>query len=326
MSEMKLFENAIALPAELLEELQATSMSGGSGGMPRISIKGSRFRQIVGGEQVAVNEGNSMNIVIIEAAPLSRVYYAGSYNADVATSPTCWSSDTNAPDDDVLASDRQSDRCLDCEMNVKGSGQNESRACRFGQRLAIVPEGLTDQVYQMQLPATSIFGDVEANNMPMQAYGKFLNAHKTPAIAIVTQAFFDVDSEVPKLFFKPVRPLEQDELTEVLALRSHPDTKQAVTLSMSNGAADKEPEKLAPLYSEDEGEEPEEKPKPKAKAKARAKPKAKAKAKEEEPEEEEEEEEVAEPTKMKTSKGKAVPEDDGDEDDELASLLDQWDD
>ena len=74
MSEMKLFENAIALPAELLEELQATSnnlMSGGSGGMPRISIKGSRFRQIVGGEQVAVNEGNSMNIVIIEAAPLA---------------------------------------------------------------------------------------------------------------------------------------------------------------------------------------------------------------------------------------------------------------
>ena len=85
----------------------------------------------------------------------------------------------------------QAARCMDCPQNIKGSGQGESRACRFSQRLAVLLEGAMDTVYQLQLPATSIFGEAKDGKMGMQAYAKYLKAHKTPSIAVVTQAYFD---------------------------------------------------------------------------------------------------------------------------------------
>ena len=77
----------------------------------------------------------------------------------MVTAPTCWSSDTDKPDDNVDAP--QASRCADCEQNVKGSGKGESRACRYSQKIAVSLEEDMDNVYQMQLPATSIFGDTK---------------------------------------------------------------------------------------------------------------------------------------------------------------------
>lgn len=161
-------------------------------------------------------------------------------------------------------------RCMDCPMNIKGSGQGESRACRFQQRLAVALEGQLDKVYQMQLPATSVFGKGDDGKMPMQAYARFLNEHDTPPIAVVTEMYFDDDSDVPKLFFKPVRPLEEAELQQVASLLEHPDTKRAITFSVAKpkeeggvSAAltkpEPEPNKVKKAKVKvDEGDEPEE--------------------------------------------------------------------
>ena len=122
-------------------------------------------------------------------------------------------------------------------MNIKGSGQGDSRACRFSQRLAITLEGKPDEVYQLQLPATSIFGEAKGNNMGMQAYARFLQAHNTPHIAVVTEMRFDENSETPKLHFKPIRGLEEEELIAAVAARDSEDAKKAVTMTVSKAAS-----------------------------------------------------------------------------------------
>ena len=188
---------------------------------------------MLGGEQLAVSKEDAMEIVIVDAARIARTFYAGQYSADNPTAPQCWSADTNAPSPDVPEDQRQAPRCLECPQNVKGSGMGNSRACRFSQRLAVAFPGDLDKIYQLQLPATSIFGETKDGKMPMQAYAKFLSANNTPAAAIVTLMYFDENSEVPKLFFKPVRPLEQEELEKVVEMREHPDTKRAITMTVA---------------------------------------------------------------------------------------------
>ena len=89
------------------------------------------------------------------------------------------------------------------------------------------------EVYQINLPSTSVFGDAEGKKMPLQAYGRYLKAHNTHAISIVTEMRFDIDSATPKLIFKPVRALEENELKAALEMRDHADTVKAITLNVS---------------------------------------------------------------------------------------------
>ena len=190
---------------------------------------------------------------------------------------------------------------MDCPQNVKCSGQGQGRACRFSQRLAIAFPQKMDEIYQLQLPATSIFGEAKDNKMPMQAYAKFLQANNTPAIAIVTEMYFDENSEVPKLFFKPVRPLTEEELAKAVEVREHQDTKRAVTMTVAQTDG---VQKL----------EVKEAPKPASKPRANA-------IQEEEPEVEVAEEAVSEPKKVR-KKAEPPPADDAD----LADIVDSlWD-
>lgn len=237
MSDMTLFEGNSLVSSDLFKKLQETddNLTGGSGGIKshRISLRGGRFRELVNGEQVNVKSDGFLNVVVINAAKLSRTYYKGAYDAENPSAPTCWSPDTQTPSADVPKDQIQASRCMDCPQNIKGSGQGESRACRFSQRLAILLEGQMSTVYQLQLPATSIFGEARDGNMGMQAYAKYLKAHKTPSIAVVTQMSFDENSDTPKLFFKAVRPLNEDELNQAVSMKDSEDAIKAITLTVS---------------------------------------------------------------------------------------------
>jgi hypothetical protein len=215
-----------------LQDMNKT-LAGGAGGGKRLSIKGNKFRLFVDGEQVSVSKEDSMNIVVVNAAAVSRTYYEGSYDPNNPSAPSCWSVDTRVPAPEVPVEQRKASRCADCPMNVKGSGQGDSRACRFNQRLAITLEGKPDEVYQLQLPATSLFGEAKGGNMGMQAYAKLLNAHNTPIIAVLTEMRFDENAETPKLFFKPVRPLTEEELEAAVKAKDSEDAIKAITLTVA---------------------------------------------------------------------------------------------
>jgi len=251
-------------------------LGGGAGGMRRISIRGGRFREMINGEQVRVNSSGQLNLVILDSSPIGRTYFEGVYDPENPTAPTCWSADSETPAADVPADQRKATACRNCPMNIKGSGQgNNSRACRFNLRLAVALENNYSDVYQLQLPATSLFGDAKDGKMGMQAYARFMDANGLPVGAVVTTAYFDENSETPKLYFKPARPLEdEDELPQVLELMQHPDVKRATDLTVqvastesadapaSEGAKTKakakakaEPE-TEPDAGEDDGSEP----------------------------------------------------------------------
>lgn len=322
MSELDMFKGNSLISGDLMKDLLETNkklMGGAGGGIPRISIRGGRFRLMENGEQVSVSKLDTMNILVIDAGVISRTYYEGTYDAANTAPPVCWSTDSRVPSPSVPEDQRKASRCADCPMNVKGSGQGNSRACRFSQRLAVMLEGDLEKVYQLQIPATSIFGDANGKDMGMQAYVKFLHARNAPVQAVLTEMRFDDDSETPKLFFGPKRALSEEEVGAVLEMRGSDAVEEALTLTVSKsdnaqGARDG-------AVGDDEVDIDDPKPKPKTKTKAKAKAEAEEPA-DEGVAEEEEGEEIEEPKKAKAKSKPAEAVEKGD----LASILDQWDD
>jgi hypothetical protein len=193
--------------------------------MRRISIQGAKFSGVP-------NCTDKVDVVIVNAGPVSRSYYEGVFDSQFKKAPTCWSVDTQRPAAEVPEGQRQSSRCMDCSHNIRGSGAKGGRACRFHQRLAVVEESDFDTVYQLQVPASSIFGkEASKSCMPLQAYAKFLSGHGTPSMAVVTRISFDENSSVPKLFFYPRRALEEEELGTIRLLVDRDDVLEAITTS-----------------------------------------------------------------------------------------------
>lgn len=236
MSDLAIFKNTnLALLQDVKDDLNDT-LSGANGVMNRrISIKGGVFREIINGKEVRSIEDRAMNIVIVKAAPIHSIYFAGEYVEGQVAKPSCWSSNTQTPDASVPAETKQAERCMDCPQNVKGSGGGESRACKRKQRIAVLLDGAIErkEVYQVELPGQSVFGDGENGKMPLQAYGRYLKAHNTPAIAVVTEMRLDTASATPKLVFKAVRPLEETELRAAIEAQNGEEAARAVTLTVS---------------------------------------------------------------------------------------------
>ena len=303
MSEMTLFsKGGNTLPAHLKNlQLDATTkalMGGsGNGGGKRISIRGNVFRMMVDGKEIAQNEDRAMNIIIAAAnANVSRTFYAGTYQEGQAMAPTCWSNDGVTPD--IKSEQPQASKCASCQQNIKGSGQGDSRACRFSQRLAVLLENdIRGDIYQLTLPAQSIFGAAENGKMPLKSYAKFLGSHGLPVTAVVTEMRFDTASATPRLTFKAVRPLNEEELAMTQDKGQSTEAKLAIaaTAAQMDGATKAEfirPTDMGKMLDVDE-------------AKAMATVKA-TKA--------EVVEETAEPTKRTK---KAAPKD-------VADILDDW--
>lgn len=302
----------------------AKALAGGAGGAgKRISIKGGVFRLISGGKEVAAIDERYLDVVLVNAAPkVSRVFYMKKYDADTPAAPDCWSADGETPSPE--SENKQATKCSECSQNIAGSGQGNSRACRYQQRLAVVlANDMEGDVLQLALPATSIFGKEDGENRPLQAYARWLAAQNIDPSEVVTRMKFDTKSESPKLFFKTMRWLTDDEYPIIKDQGGSDDAIKAITMSVAKvdgvvskpvdpsiagerPAASKAKAAAAPV-EEDEDEAPP--PPPKAK---------KAKAKVEEPAEEAEEPVV----RKEEKKPSAVPAAKS----SLASMVDDWDD
>jgi hypothetical protein len=64
-----------------------------------------------------------------------------------------------------------------------------------------------------------------------------LNAHNTPAIAVLTEMRFDENNETPKLFFKPLRSLDEDELDAAVKAKESEAAIKAITMTVSQADA-----------------------------------------------------------------------------------------
>jgi hypothetical protein len=234
MSDLAIFKNG--LPAYLKNAVDDTTnaLAGSELGARRISIKGGVFREFIGGKEYRVSEERAMNVVIIKAAPkVSRKFYAGTYVEGEVAAPACWSTDGMRPDESVK--EKQSSKCMDCPQNIKGSGSGDSRACRYEQRLAVLIDGEIDkeEVYQLVLPPTSVFGDGEKKKLPLQAYARHLKSNGLPVTGVVTEMRFDTASPTPKLVFSPVRGVTEDEYETIQRLGNSQEAIAAITMTVA---------------------------------------------------------------------------------------------
>jgi hypothetical protein len=301
---------------ELSDTAKALTGGGVGTSTKRISIKGGVFRLLAGGKEIASIDERFLDVIIVKAAPkVSRIFYAKSYDGDNITGPDCWSNDGERPE--ASAENKQSTTCMTCPQNIAGSGQGNSRACRYQQRLAVVLENnIEGDILQLTLPATSVFGKEDGDKRPLQAFARNL-AMQNPPISpemIVTRMKFDTKAEAPKLHFAPSRWLTDEEYAIVKTQGDSDEAKRAVVMTVAAADGVKTAPKLAIEGKRPMGELTKEEDAPAyepiaAKAKAKAKP-----AEVEEDAEPEVRKEASKPSAVPAKKGK------------LADIVSDWDD
>lgn len=257
---------------------EAAAGTGGGSNINRISLKQSRFRLIIGGEEAKVLPDLHLDVVIVRGNPgVNKTYYIKQWKpGQEPEAPDCMSSDGIRPSADSTA--KQSETCATCPQNEWGSKINpltgkKIKACADGKRIAVLPPAKLDgDMFQMTIPPASI-GD-------FGAFLKQLNQVSPPVLYndIVVRISFDTEVSYPKLKFEPVRYLTDDEAAKVQERFESAESK--IVCGVEDHAAPAQPAQQAPVQQAQPAQQaqpvqPESPTKP---ARTRAKPAAPAQA------------------------------------------------
>jgi hypothetical protein len=275
------------LPADLSDIFGADDVTndlsdGVTGGFAVISIRGSKWRIKRAGEEEPILNADgdpipSMEVVLVKSAPsISRTYYKDQYVEGSDAEPDCTSIDGIAPD--AGCANPQAKTCAACPQSRWGSritdNGKKAQACSQTRRVAIVPAGdIPNEVYggpmMLRVPPASL------NDLAV--YGKRLGQKGIDYRKIVTRLGFDVNTAFPKLTFKAVRKLEEDELREVAAhIVEGTVLERILEMPLEESTDEVEQEEVAAV--DVDFEEPEQEPAPKPAAKKAVKKKAVKKA------------------------------------------------
>lgn len=211
---------SIQVPAHLAARVGAPSalalsLTGGisstTGGFPRISIKGARFR-IIEGDTETVLDQTFLDVVVVGANPrLSKQWYAKAWTPDSEPSaPDCFSLDGIGPDPESTSP--QNDLCASCPQNAWGSkitpqGQ-QIKACADQKRLAVVAaDDPSGPVYLLLVTPAALKG--------LNQYQKELSMRGIPPEIVKTKVSFDTDASFPKLKFSFAGFLDESTQTAV---------------------------------------------------------------------------------------------------------------
>lgn len=246
--------------------------SGGTSRRIQANINGT-FKRVINGEQVGNAVRGEINVIIVGALEsVSRIYYREKFDPNKeATLPNCWSNLGDVPD--PKASDPQSGSCMSCEQNIKGSGENGGRACRYQRRISVLlADDPSGEVYQFNVPAKSLFGKGTGNVHPFESYTKFLSANNEALDTVVTTISFDSNASTMELIFSPLRMINDDEYALVKAAQARPETDRytRITAAQADGVV-KKPVTIAAAPAEEEIAEPTKRSKKPAPAPAAAK-------------------------------------------------------
>ena len=213
-----------------------TKQLAGRTGAKRIVPRNGIFRKVVGGEEMGKVKG-PLNVLIANASPsVGRIFYAKQWSPDAEPSaPDCFSNDGRAPD--AGANNPQSDRCDTCPQNIKGSGQGQSKACRYSRRLAVLLEedfgtALEGAVYQMNLASKSLFGDSPSDKVhPFENYAKYLANNGKNIDHLVTTIVFNEDNDNQSVLFTANRYIHRKEFEVLNKVGAQPEAQRLVVMT-----------------------------------------------------------------------------------------------
>lgn len=266
MSNLSIFKQSGAVSTSGKRELTGLAKTlAATNNMRRIATNtNGTFKRMINGEQIGNAIRGEFNAIIVDALPkVSRTFYAGKYDPNAkATLPDCWSNLGDKPE--ASASNKQHSNCGDCPQNIKGSGENGGRACRFQRRIAILIEGdPTGEVYQFNVPAKSLFGKGNGNVHPFESYVKYLLGNGESPDTVVTNISYDLNADSMELLFTPLRGISDEEYALVVAAQADPETKKYVQLTVAaadsvKAAPKQEAPKPAPAPAVTRSDEPDD--------------------------------------------------------------------
>lgn len=266
MSNLSIFKEAGAVSTASKRELTGLAKTlAATNNMRRIATNtNGTFKRMINGEQIGNAIRGEFNCIIVDALPkVSRTFYAGKYDPNAkATLPDCWSNLGDKPE--AAAANKQHSNCADCPQNVKGSGDNGGRACRFQRRIAILLAGdPTGEVYQFNVPAKSLFGKGNGNVHPFESYVKYLLGNGESPDTVVTNISYDLNADSMELLFTPLRGISDEEYALVVAAQADPETKKYVQLTVAatdgaKAAPKQEASKPAPAPAVTRSAEPDD--------------------------------------------------------------------
>jgi len=249
-------QNAVAVSGNReLSDLAKTLASSTTSRRIQTNTNGT-FKRIVNGEQIGNAVRGEINVIIVGALPkVSRIYYKEKFDPNKeATLPNCWSNLGDKPE--AAAADQQHSNCADCPQNIKGSGENGSKACRYQRRISVLVVGdSSGDVYQFNVPAKSPFGKGTGNVHPFESYIKFLIANGESPDNVVTNVSFDANADTMELLFTPLRNIGDEEYELVKQAQQKPETKRytMITVAQADGVKKQPPavESKAKAQAED---------------------------------------------------------------------------
>lgn len=274
--------NIQVLNQDLPDFLQSAGVSeltkslAGKTGVKRIVPKNGIFSKMLRGESIGKVKG-SLNAIVVNASPrVGRIFYMKQWTPDSEpTAPDCFSNDGRVPD--IKATNPQAKSCDECEKNIKGSGQGNSKACRYSRRLAVLLEedfgtSLEGEVYQMNLSSKSLFGEGDSKNNAhtWENYTKYLIGNGKNLDHVVTCISFNENNDNQSVLFTPVRYIKKHEFDVVERVGNTEQTKALVVMTPSQAdGVTKAPALAAPAKEEEEA--PTKRPSKKAEAEPPAK-------------------------------------------------------
>jgi len=194
----------------------------------RITFKDKKFNVILDGMEIQTDKESQEWIIVGYAEDSQRIYYKDKYEEGNIVSPSCWSSNGQSPDENV--DNPQSFACADCEHSIRGSGGINAQACKLVKRAVVVlADDYERNPYGISLPATTVYNKGSVYNWGFNSYIKWLEARKVKLHSIVTKVFYS-DDEIPKLLFRPLRTLTEQEYEYTSSLCGSDSTKKLLDI------------------------------------------------------------------------------------------------
>jgi hypothetical protein len=261
--------HGVPTQSSLLKNFKSTSRDLSEGvavTFPLISLRGGKWRYRWKGQEEVIADPETgfaspaLEVVIIDASKsLTKIFYQDPYAEGQRKRPDCWSSDGKVPDPSVV--EPINEICLTCPKNAFGSAITPSgkaaKACQDRRRIIIAPAiDLENEAkggpIMLSIPPGSLKNS--------QLYGDWLDENELAYYGCVTQLSFDQKVSHPKVEFKYLRPLDDDEVRTVLSLRGSETVKRILNMSFNPESAENQ---VADGADEAErAQEPEREPAP----------------------------------------------------------------